>query len=236
MRGKGLWRDRMRKERDGNMVGISCPRTKKEVVLRGSVIETKTGCFVLKPVFGSEITVFASKCVEDELSELLNGAPDDARILVKGIGVYRHNELEYLMQVDYISLLHPRDVPARLDEFRDMKDGWADGMQRASDWGSGYGKAPSHEGLDWLADKFTSEYPNDLPLPYTYPTPEGGIQMEWSIGAFEAEIEIDLNDHAGDWFWFERTSEDEGQRFLNLDDSDSWAGLAADIRNLRKDD
>ena len=69
--------------------------------------------------------------------------PRGARFRVKGMGVYRRGELEYLMQVDDISLLHPLDVPARLDEFRDMKDGWADGMQHPSDWGNGYGRAPS---------------------------------------------------------------------------------------------
>ena len=148
---------------------VSYPRTEKKIVLRGSVIETKPGCFVLKPVFGSEITAFASKWITDELSDLMNGAPDDARILVKGLGRFRRNELEYLKHVDEVKPLHPLDVPARLDELRDMKDGWADGMQHASDWGSGYGKAPSHGGLDWLADKFTSEYPDDLPLPSRIP-------------------------------------------------------------------
>ena len=217
------------------MVVASYPRTKKKVVLRGSVIETKPGCFVLNPVFGPEIIAFAPDWIMDELSHILDGAPDDARVLVKGMGVYRRDELEMVMPVEHIGILHTLDVPARLDELRDMQDGWADGMQIVSDWGSGYGKAPSHDGLDWLAASFEHNYPDDLPLPYTYPTPEGGIQMEWSIGAFEAEIEIDINDHVGDWFWFERTSEEnEGQRLLNLDDSASWAWIAADIRKLRK--
>lgn len=130
--------------------------------------------------------------------------------------------------------LDPLDVPTRLDEFRNLRDGWADGIQHPSDWGNGYGYAPRHEGLDWLTAKFTAEYPDDLPLPYTYPTPEGGVQMEWSLGAFEAEIEINLDDHTGEWLWVEIGSENEGDKVLNLDDGESWAWLAAEIRRLGK--
>ena len=216
------------------MVATSYPRTTKDVVLRGSVIETKPGCFVLKPVFGAEITAFVSKCVEAELSDLLDGAADGARILVRGAGRYRRDELECLTHVDEISLLHPLDVPARLDELRDMKDGWADGMQHPSDWGSGYGKAPAHEGLDWLSDKFTSEYPADLTPPYTYPTPEGGIEMEWDIGVNSVIFEIDLAAHQGDWLQFDEHSDDEDSQMLDLDDSASWAWIAGEIRRMEK--
>lgn len=44
--------------------------------------------------------------------------------------------------------LHPLDVPARLDEFKDMKDGWL----------GGEGMAPSHDGLDRLADMFVRHF------------------------------------------------------------------------------
>ena len=58
--------------------------------------------------------------------------------------------------------------------------------------------------------------------------------MEWSIGPYETEIEVNLNDHTGEWLWVEMTSEDGGEKVLNLDASDSWAWLAAEIRRLRK--
>ena len=155
---------------------------------------------------------------------------DEKRILIKGIGVYRGDELEQITQVHEISLLHPLDVPARLDEFRDMKDSGADGMQHPSDWGSGYGKAPSHEGLDWLADKFLGEYPDDLPLPHTYPTPEGGIQMEWDVGNDAVIFEIDLDSRSAYWLWFDKGSDEDDERRLNLNDIGTWAWLATEIR------
>ena len=138
------------------------------------------------------------------------------------------------MQVDAVSLVVPLDVPAQLDELRKLKDGWADGIQHPSDWGSGYGKAPSHEGLDWIGDALEREYPDDLPFPRIYPTPEGGVQMEWTLGRFEAEIEVNLEDRVGEWLWIEVTSEEDGEAILNLDDSDSWAWLASKIRRLEE--
>ena len=58
-------------------------------------------------------------------------------------------------------MLDPLDVPARLDELRGMQDGWLEGD----------GKAPPHSGLDWLSGAFAKRgYPDDIPLPYTYPT------------------------------------------------------------------
>ena len=129
---------------------------------------------------------------------------------------------------------HPLDVPARLDEFKELRDGWADGMQVASDWGNGYGKAPDHAGLDWLADTFERRYPDDAPLPYAYPTPEGGVQIEWSLGPYEASVEIDINDHSAEWFVVDLPADTSDERMLNLDIADDWAWFANEIRRLAK--
>lgn len=61
--------------------------------------------------------------------------------------------------------LDPLDVRARLDDLRALSDGWLDGT----------GVAPPHAGLDWLASAFDRHFPDDLPLPHLYPTPEGGF-------------------------------------------------------------
>ena len=39
--------------------------------------------------------------------------------------------------------INAQEIRARLDHFRKLEDGCADGMQHASDWGNGYGKAPT---------------------------------------------------------------------------------------------
>ena len=200
-------------------------RTKKKVVLRGSVSEIDKGAtsFQLQPIHGDKVRVSASKGTFDELDRVLKEGGDHARLLVKGVGVYRHNELEYLMQVDAISLIGPLDIVAQLDDLRNLKVGWYDG----------YGKAPSHEGLDWLAKKFVSEYPDDLPLPYAYPTPEGGVQMEWSIGVYDISLEVDFAEQTGDWHNLNLHKVEEADtRTLRLADSGDWDWLSAEIRRL----
>ena len=209
-------------------------RTKKRVNLRGSVseIDKITSSFQLQPIYGDKVRVSASKGTLDELGHELKEGGGDTRLLIKGVGVYRHNKLEYLTQVDAISPITPLDIAAQLDDLRNLKDGWADGVQHAKDWGKGYGKAPSLKGLDWLGNKMEHEYPKDLPLPRIYPTPEGGVQMEWTLGGFEAEIEVNLDDRVGEWLWIEIASENAEEGTLNLSDSDSWAWLSAEIRRL----
>ena len=128
---------------------------------------------------------------------------------------------------------HPLDVTARLDELRELEDGWADGMQYPpSDWGNGYGKAPAHSGLDWLSEAFDRHYPDDAPLPYTYPTPEGGIQIEWSLGPYEASVEIDLESHSAEWDVVDIPGDTSEEKMLNLDDAEDWTWFASEVRRL----
>ena len=127
-------------------------------------IDKDAWSFQLQPNYGDKVRAFASNRILDEVDRALNKGRGNARLMVKGVGVYRHNELEYLMQVDAINLVISLDIAAQLDRLRNLKDGWADGMQHPRDWGKGYGKAPSHEGLDWLCDTLGREYPDGCRL------------------------------------------------------------------------
>ncbi|MEI6604820.1 MAG: hypothetical protein WCP35_05895, partial [Verrucomicrobiota bacterium] len=82
------------------------------------------------------------------------------------------------MQQDF---LRPRliDVAARCEELAQLKDGWLDGE----------GKAPTKEGLAAFTQAWDGASAEALPLPYLYPTPEGGIQMEWRQGDWEISAE-----------------------------------------------
>ena len=113
------------------------------------------------------------------------------------------------------------DVPARLDELRGMQNGWYEGE----------GLAPSLEGLDWLSDAFERRHPDDAPLPYTYPNLEGGIRMEWSAENNAVILEIDIDAHSAEWLWFDRESERESERTLNMDDIEDWQWLGSEIRS-----
>ena len=151
------------------------------MILSGTVsdIDRDAGSFLLQPGYGVKVRAYASERIPDEVDRALNQGGDQALMKFKGVGVYRINDLEFLTRVDAVSLAVPLDIAAQLEELRNLKDGWADGIQHPSDWGSGYGKAPRHDGLNWLWDRLEREYPDDLPLTCIYPTPEGGVQMEW---------------------------------------------------------
>ena len=219
------------------MVGISNPRSSKRVVLRGWVreIDEKATSFQFQPIYGDKVSAFGPKEIFDDLNRILRESADDARLQVTATGVYRRDKLEHLMPVEDISALDQLDVVAQLDDLRHLKDGWADGMQNPSDWGNGYGKAPSHQGLDWLSDRLEREYPDDLPLPRIYPTPEGGAQMEWTIGSFDIGLEVNLEDRTGEWNWVDLNSRDEGETALNLDDTDDWKWVSSELRRFSGD-
>ena len=126
----------------------------------------------------------------------------------------------------------PLNISRRLDELRELEDGWADGMQHASDWGSGYGKAPSSEGLDWLSAQFAARYEEALPKPYLYPMPEGGVQAEWRIGPNDASLEVDLETHSAEWHCLNFDTDEVNEQILDLGTQSAWEWLANEIRSL----
>lgn len=142
-----------------------------------------------------------------------------------------------------VYLLLTSDVPSapsigslsiwhQLEELKNLEDGWAEGMQPAAQWGERFGKAPSHQGIDWLAGQFDRYYPNDLPRPYIYPTSEGNIQAEWSLGTNEVSLEVHFADHSGEWDWLNLRTGTAGERVLDLDDQANWKWLERKLRQL----
>ncbi|HAT48844.1 MAG: hypothetical protein HQL07_03800 [Nitrospirae bacterium] len=145
------------------------------------------------------------------------------RIQIQGIGRYnRSNRLKSIDEVEHVSILDPLDVATQLDEFRSLKNGWLDGK----------GRAPSQEGLDWFSGQFEGNYPEVLPLPYIYPTAEGGVQAEWPLNGNEASLEVDFETHRGEWYCLNMSTDAEDDNTLNLNDAESWRWLATRIREL----
>ncbi len=124
--------------------------------------------------------------------------------------------------MEHINLLDPLDVPARLDELRELKDGWLDGE----------GLAPNSEALDWLATSFDCRYPDDLPLPHVYPTLEGGVLAEWSSPPNEVSLDVNLATRQGEWHSLDVNTDAENARTLNLADNSGWTWIAEKIRSI----
>ena len=204
----------------------------KKIAIRGEVTELDQASmtFKMRPIYGhNKVSGPVPKQYHDAFVKAFNGSKDDARVLIEGVveGEVKHNRQDSplaMESVERVTVLHPLDFHACLDEFRNMQDGWLEGD----------GKAPPHSGLDWLSDAFRRGYPDDIPLPYTYPTFEGSVQCEWTIGQFYIEIEIDLNTRKGDWIRFDENSDFsvfEDEEILNLDDPGAWDWMAAKIRD-----
>lgn len=127
---------------------------------------------------------------------------------------------------------NPLNIELQLNDLRNLKHGWAEGLQPASDWGNSYGRAPSSEGLDWLAHQFNKFYAESLPRPYLFPTPLGGVQAEWLCEPHDASLEIDLESHSAEWHCLNFDTKASTIQDLNLDKAESWEWLSTQILSL----
>ena len=126
----------------------------------------------------------------------------------------------------------PLDIRHQLESLEKLKDGWADGIQPAVDWGNGYGLAPSAEGLEWLGGRLDKLYEQRLPKPYLYPTPEGGVEVEWSMGPIMPSLEIDLITHGAEWHCLDTSTGHSYEHDLELDTPEALEWLANELRRL----
>ena len=123
-----------------------------------------------------------------------------------------------------INRLDPLDIRGRLDELRRLEDGWLDGV----------GIAPGSDELEWLAAGFDRHYPDDLPLPYLYPTVEGGVRVEWSLSDFEISLEVNLVTHRANWHHLNLETQADDTRELDLDNENDWTWIASEVQLLAK--
>ncbi|WP_157092192.1 hypothetical protein [Thioalkalivibrio nitratireducens] len=107
--------------------------------------------------------------------------------------------------------------------FRSLSHGWLDGT---------HGRAPSASGLSWLTRQFETYYPDELPMPWIYPTAEGGVQLEWRSGDREITLDIDLDRQIGEWHGLDLSTGDESADNLDLSNSEGWSELGRRLCEL----
>ncbi len=149
----------------------------------------------------------------------------DEYLLVQGIvRKDRDDHLKSIESIDHVTPLEPLDIVLRLDELTKLSDGWLDGKGRAAD----------KEKLDWLGNAFDSYFAADLPLPYLYPTAEGGIQAEWSLNDWEVSLEIDLDKQMGEYQALNVSEGKASELTFSLDNHEGWSKLNAALKQLEK--
>ena len=174
------------------------------------------------------LPLFWAGCL-DLRSLLVESHPEDRYVTTAKAGIDQPLVLEKLTEPLNDALLpetgflvHKRslDIGRQIDELRVLEDGWLDGE----------GRAPSKAGLDWLLGVFGTHYPDDAARPYFYPTEAGGVQAEWPLGSREAELEIDLETHVGEWHVLDMKSGESQERTLHCDREEDWLWLIEQIR------
>lgn len=198
----------------------------EETSIRGAIPEADQErlTFQIQLIDGKRVRAPMAAQHFDTILDGFRDYKNGARILLQGIGRFnRSQQLQSIESVEHISILDPRDVPARLDEFRSLPAGWLEGK----------GVALSGDGLDWFSAVFDRHFPDHLPLPLLFPTAEGGVQAEWSIGPHELSLEVDLMTHVGEWHGLDLQTGLEMTRTLNLDEGCAWSRIVEWIsRNL----
>lgn len=186
-----------------------------EEAVRGSMSELnlENRTFTLKLISGERVVGHFSEELRDAALGAL-GAYGESLVMVEGAVVRDQSDnRKRIEQVTRIESLDPLDVPARLESLSLLREGWLDGL----------GVPPPLPGLDWLAKTWMEVWPDELALPFVYPTPEGCVQMEWGTPLASISVEIDLAKHTAD-VCVARTDDGEllEETSFNFDDNRHW--------------
>ncbi|MBH2019537.1 MAG: hypothetical protein I8H91_08245 [Burkholderiales bacterium] len=198
----------------------------EEATLRGRICEVDQAknSFHLELTDGTKLhALLADQHLDTVLDAFARYRRDKEHAFVLFQGVVKKDRQERLREiesVEHISPLDPLDVTLRLEALAALHDGWLDGK----------GLAPNQPGLDWLATAFEENFDTSLALPYLYPTAEGGIQAEWSLGTWEISLEIDLATHKAEYQAANIHSDAITELELNLDLNETWQQLNQELR------
>lgn len=190
----------------------------EEVFLRGRVCEfdPARGSFELELRDGLKIKAPLHEQHRTAIYEAARSYPDNDYILVQAIALKdRNNKLKSIQTVEQISELDPMDVALRLDELAQLKTGWLNGKGRGFDRGR----------LDRLAAQFDRYYSSEFPMPHIYPTAEGGVQAEWSMGDWEVSLEINVDSLNSEYQAFNVSTRDTNEHEISLAAEAGWIFL-----------
>lgn len=193
----------------------------EDAALRGLIYEMdqSKGSFHIELLDGTRLQAPLAEAYYDTVLEAFGRyrrEKDRAFVLLQGVVKKdSHDRLKSVDSVEHLSALDQLDVSVRLHVLSALADGWLDGK----------GLAPAKDGLRWLAQAFDDKFDAGLALPYLYPTPEGGVQAEWSVGDWEVSLEIDLLQKTGEYQAVNVTSHEVADALLALGGDDGWQAL-----------
>ncbi len=197
----------------------------EELSLRGriSTINQDKRSFLLALPDGRQIAAPLTDQHWASVLEAVQAYRQGGYVLVQGVVEKdRQGHLRGFESVEHISPLDPLDVTLRLAALTELKAGWLDGK----------GQALEPERTQWLAQAFEENFDASLPLPHLYPTAEGGIQAEWTIGDWEVSLEVDLSTQVGTYQAFNLVTKSQQDEPLTLNDQSSWQRLNTALQQM----
>ena len=199
----------------------------ESLMLRGSVcaVDRNRMCFELKLYDGSVVKGPLNPQHLDAVLLALNGYREEMKVLVQGlVRKDRLDRLKSIEAVEHISALDPLDVATRLEDLSALEDGWLEGN----------GKALERGGLSWLMSAFDRWFASDVDLPHLYPTAEGGVRAEWSIGRWEASLDIDLSARSAVYHALHLDTQECRVWEGVLNAAAGWSDLCRELRGLER--
>lgn len=190
----------------------------EEAGLRAKIYEVDQaqGSFEFELSDGARAKAPVDDKYRDTVLEALKGYPREAYFLIQGVVQRDHaDHIKGFESIEHITPLDPLDVVLRLDELAKLKNGWLEGD----------GRAPSHALIELLKSGFENRFDPGLPLPYLFPSEDGGIQAEWTLNGWEIFLEIESEVLRGE---YRATSAKDGATQslgLNLAEPDGWKQL-----------
>lgn len=196
----------------------------EEVTLRGGVhgVDQARMTFELTLAGGKKVEARMDQLHLDTVLEATKGFMKGLKASVTGIGRYdRADKLQSVDQIEDIVIIDMADPLARIDELRLLKPGWLDGR----------GEVPTPDQFSWLEGFFSHGYPSSLAAPLIFPTAEGGVQLEWTLGAAEITLEVDLSSKQGELHSYDFSSEEEVFKPIDMGDPAGREELHAFIKD-----
>jgi hypothetical protein len=197
-----------------------------EMVIIASVFEVDKQRETFTVVFGGGQKV-VSRIPKEHKKAILkafDNYENKTKIKINGIGKF--NKQDRLINIDaikHISILDPLDINARIDELSYLKDGWYNGE----------GVAPHRSLLKVFNEYFEAFYDATLPLPYLYPTIDGGLQAEWVNENFDVSLEVEVNKNASLHSLNKKTEEVIEFESI-IENLDVWTHLNKILKDLLK--
>ena len=162
----------------------------------------------------------------ETILKAFNEYEQNCKVSVKGIGRFNHlDKLEGFESIEQISIIDPLDVIYRLEEISTLENGWLNGE----------GIAPKKDDLDWFSNMFEGNFDKNLPLPFIFPTPDGGLQAEWAFNQYDISLAINLDSKDSNYHELNFSNDQEVMDKFSLKDPEDWRKLNFKLNNLVKE-